>query len=265
MESTYLDALRLIQTQGQNKTDRTGVGTRSYFGIDMRFDISQTFPLLTTKSCHFKSIAYELLWMLNGDTNVGYLQENGVRIWNEWADEQGNLGPVYGKQWRTWQGQDGKTYDQIRQVVDTIRTDPHSRRLIVNAWNVAELDQMALPPCHLLFQFYVCNNQLSCKLTQRSADFFLGVPFNIASYALLTMMMAQASDLKAGEFIHTLGDAHLYSNHVEQADEQLAREPYPLPKMRINPDVTDIFGFVYDDFSLEGYRFHPHIPAAVAV
>ena len=231
----------------------------------MRFDLSKGFPMVTTKKLHLKSIIHELLWFLKGDTNIAYLNANGVSIWDEWADKNGDLGPVYGAQWRSWPAPGGGVIDQIANLQTQIHANPNSRRLIVSAWNPVEVDNMALPPCHCLFQFYVANGRLSCQLYQRSADIFLGVPFNIASYALLTMMMAQASDLKAGEFIHTLGDAHLYSNHVEQADEQLAREPYPLPKMTINPDVTDIFGFVYDDFSLEGYRFHPHIPAAVAV
>ena len=275
----YLDLLRRVRETGAQKGDRTGTGTVSVFGHQMRFDLADGFPMLTTKKLHLRSIIHELLWFLQGDTNIKYLNDNGVTIWDEWADpETGDLGPVYGAQWRKWQGADGSTHDQLAGVIEQIRTKPNSRRLIVSAWNPAELPdesispqdnvregRMALAPCHCLFQFYVADGRLSCQLYQRSADIFLGVPFNIASYALLTMMMAQASDLKAGEFIHTLGDAHLYSNHVEQADEQLAREPYPLPKMRINPDVTDIFGFVYDDFSLEGYRFHPHIPAAVAV
>jgi thymidylate synthase len=265
MESTYLDALRMIQTHGQSKTDRTGVGTISYFGIDMRFDISQSFPLLTTKSCHFKSIAHELLWMLNGDTNVRYLQDNGVRIWNEWANAEGDLGPVYGKQWRTWQGQDGKIYDQISQVIETIRQDPHSRRLIVNAWNVAEIEKMALPPCHLLFQFYVCNNQLSCKLTQRSADFFLGVPFNIASYALLTYMIADQCNLHPPPLVWSGGDCHIYHNHMAQVNTQLTREPREFPTLTIAQRGQDLFHYEYSDFTLHNYNPHPKIPASVAV
>ena len=261
----YLDLLFRVRQDGVWKDDRTCTGTYSVFGHQMRFDLSEGFPMVTTKKLHLKSIIHELLWFLRGDTNIAYLNANGVSIWDEWADENGDLGPVYGAQWRSWPAPGGGTIDQIATLLTQIHANPNSRRLIVSAWNPAEVDNMALPPCHCLFQFYVANGRLSCQLYQRSADIFLGVPFNIASYALLTMMMAQASDLKAGEFIHTLGDAHLYSNHVEQADEQLAREPYPLPKMTINPDVKDIFGFVYDDFSLEGYRFHPHIPAAVAV
>ena len=261
----YLDLLLRVRQDGVWKDDRTGTGTYSVFGHQMRFDLSEGFPMVTTKKLHLKSIIHELLWFLKGDTNIAYLNANGVSIWDEWADKNGDLGPVYGAQWRSWPAPGGGIIDQIANLQTQIHANPNSRRLIVSAWNPAEVDNMALPPCHCLFQFYVANGRLSCQLYQRSADIFLGVPFNIASYALLTMMMAQAGDLKAGEFIHTLGDAHLYSNHVEQADEQLAREPYPLPKMRINPDVTDIFGFVYDDFSLEGYRFHPHIPAAVAV
>ena len=261
----YLDLMRHARDNGTERTDRTGTGTLSVFGHQMRFDLADGFPMVTTKKLHLKSIIYELLWFLRGDTNIAYLKENGVSIWDEWADENGDLGPVYGAQWRSWPAPDGGTIDQISNVFGRIKANPESRRLIVSAWNPAEVDNMALPPCHCLFQFYVANGRLSCQLYQRSADIFLGVPFNIASYALLTMMMAQAGDLKVGEFIHTLGDAHLYSNHVEQADEQLNRVPYPLPTMTINPDVTDVFGFVYEDFSLEGYRFHPHIPAAVAV
>ncbi len=267
----YLNLLRHILDKGSLKTDRTGTGTKSVFGYQMRFDLSEGFPMVTTKKLHLKSIIHELLWFLKGDTNIGYLKENGVGIWDEWADAEGNLGPVYGHQWRSWQGADGAVYDQIRQVVDEIRRNPDSRRLIVSAWNVADLPKMALSPCHALFQFYVTPAQdgkrarLSCQLYQRSADVFLGVPFNIASYALLTMMVAQVCDLDAGEFIHTLGDAHLYSNHLEKAEEQLKRTPYPLPTMKINPDVHDIFGFRYEDFSLENYQAHPHIKAAVAV
>ena len=261
----YLDLLRHVREHGTEKSDRTGTGTLSCFGYQMRFDLAEGFPLLTTKRLHLKSILYELLWFLKGDTNVAYLNEHGVSIWDEWADETGDLGPVYGAQWRSWQGADGRTVDQMAWLVEEIRRNPDSRRLIVNAWNVAEIDRMALPPCHCLFQFYVADGRLSCQLYQRSADIFLGVPFNIASYALLTLMMAQVTGLKPGEFVHSLGDAHLYLNHLEQADEQLTRTPYPSPTMRISPRVTDLFGFRYEDFELEGYRFHPHIPAAVAV
>lgn len=261
----YLDLLSRVRNDGVWKDDRTGTGTYSVFGHQMRFDLSDGFPMVTTKKLHLKSIVHELLWFLKGDTNIAYLNANGVSIWDEWADANGDLGPVYGAQWRSWPAPDGGAIDQMANLQEQIRANPNSRRLIVSAWNPAEVDNMALPPCHCLFQFYVADGRLSCQLYQRSADIFLGVPFNIASYALLTMMMAQACGLQAGEFIHTLGDAHLYSNHVEQADQQLARSPYPLPQMTINPDVKDIFGFVYDDFTLEGYRFHPHIPAAVAV
>ena len=261
----YLDLLQRVRADGVWKDDRTGTGTYSVFGHQMRFDLADGFPMVTTKKLHLKSIIYELLWFLRGDTNIAYLKENGVSIWDEWADENGDLGPVYGAQWRSWPTPEGGTIDQIANVFEQIRSKPQSRRLIVSAWNPAEVDNMALPPCHCLFQFYVLEGRLSCQLYQRSADIFLGVPFNIASYALLTQMMAQATGLKPGEFIHTLGDAHLYSNHVEQADEQLARTPYPLPQMKINTDVTAIFGFDYADFEREGYRFHPHIPAAVAV
>ena len=261
----YLDLLRRVRETGVWKEDRTGTGTYSVFGHQMRFDLADGFPLVTTKKIHTKSVIYELLWFLNGDTNIAYLNDHGVSIWDEWADGDGDLGPVYGAQWRSWTGADGTTVDQISELVRQIRTNPDSRRLIVSAWNVPEIGKMALPPCHCLFQFYVADGKLSCQLYQRSADIFLGVPFNIASYALLTLMMAQVTGLQPGEFVHTLGDAHLYSNHVEQADEQLARTPYPLPEMRLNPAVTDIIGFDYDDFTLEGYRFHPHIPAAVAV
>ncbi|PWH16093.1 MAG: thymidylate synthase [Anaerolineae bacterium] len=261
----YLDLLAHILKNGVRKEDRTGVGTLSVFGYQMRFNLDEGFPILTTKKIHLKSVIYELLWFLRGDTNVRYLQEHGVRIWNEWADENGDLGPVYGAQWRAWRGEDGKTIDQIAQVVHEIQHNPHSRRLIVSAWNVAELDKMALPPCHCLFQFYVANGRLSCQLYQRSADVFLGVPFNIASYSLLTMMIAQVTGLRAGEFIHTFGDVHLYLNHIEQAKLQLSREPYPLPKMKINPAVKDIFSFQYEDFELINYQAHPHIPAEVAV
>lgn len=261
----YLDLLAHILNNGVQKQDRTGVGTLSVFGYQMRFDLEDGFPILSTKKIHLKSVIYELLWFLRGDTNVRYLQEHGVRIWNEWADENGDLGPVYGAQWRSWRGADGKTIDQIARVVHEIQHNPNSRRMIVSAWNVAELEKMALPPCHCLFQFYVANGRLSCQLYQRSADVFLGVPFNIASYSLLTMMMAQVSGLRAGEFVHTFGDVHLYLNHVEQAKLQLSREPFPLPQMKINPEVKDIFSFKYEDFELLNYRSHPHIAAEVAV
>jgi len=261
----YLDLMRHVRTSGVWKDDRTGTGTYSVFGYQMRFDLADGFPLVTTKKIHTKSVIHELLWFLQGDTNIAYLNENGVSIWNEWADANGDLGPVYGAQWRSWDAGAGTTVDQISNVVDQIRKNPNSRRLIVSAWNVPQIETMALPPCHCLFQFYVAEGKLSCQLYQRSADIFLGVPFNIASYALLTLMMAQATGLQPGEFIHTLGDAHLYSNHIEQTDAQLAREPYPLPTITLNLDVTDLFGFSYDDFTLDGYRFHPHIPAAVAV
>jgi len=261
----YLDLLEHVLDQGTTKSDRTGTGTRSVFGYQMRFDLSEKFPLLTTKKLHLKSIIHELLWFLKGDSNVSYLQENGVRIWNEWADEQGELGPVYGVQWRAWRGADGQVYDQISQVIEQIRVNPDSRRHIVSAWNVAEIDRMALPPCHLMFQFYVADGKLSCQLYQRSADIFLGVPFNIASYALLTMMVAQVTGLKPGDFVHTLGDAHLYNNHLEQARLQTTRQPYPLPEMKINPEVDNIFDFRYEDFELVGYTAHPHIKAAISV
>jgi thymidylate synthase len=261
----YHDLLRHVLESGVEKGDRTGTGTRSVFGYQMRMDLAEGFPMLTTKKLHLKSIVYELLWFLAGDTNIRYLNEHGVSIWDEWADERGELGPVYGQQWRSWPAADGGTIDQIANLVRMIKSNPDSRRLIVTAWNPADVDKMALPPCHCLFQFYVANGRLSCQLYQRSADIFLGVPFNIASYALLTMMMAQVTGLEPGEFIHTFGDAHLYSNHIEQAREQLARMPYPLPTMQINPAVTDIFSFDYADFTLENYRFHPHIPAKVAV
>ena len=261
----YLDLMRHVREHGVKKEDRTGTGTLSVFGYQMRFDLQQGFPLVTTKKCHLRSIIHELLWFLKGDTNIAYLKESGVSIWDEWADEQGNLGPVYGSQWRSWQAADGHTIDQISEVVEQIKTNPDSRRLIVSAWNVGEIDNMALPPCHAFFQFYVANGRLSCQLYQRSADIFLGVPFNIASYALLTMMMAQVTGLQPGDFVHTLGDAHLYSNHLEQADLQLSRKPLPLPTMRMNPAVTNIFEFVFDDFHLENYEFHPHIKAPVAV
>lgn len=261
----YLDLIDRVLTEGVDKGDRTGTGTRSVFGHQMRFNLEDGFPLLTTKKLHLKSIIYELLWFLKGDTNAGYLQEHGVRIWNEWADANGDLGPIYGKQWRSWPDYDGGTIDQISEVINTIKNNPNSRRIIVNAWNVAQIDEMALPPCHCFFQFYVAGGRLSLQLYQRSADIFLGVPFNIASYALLLMMVAQVTGLRAGDFVHTLGDAHIYSNHFEQARLQLSREPRPLPKMVINPDVKDIFDFKYEDFSLEGYDPHPHIKATVAV
>jgi thymidylate synthase len=261
----YLDLMTHVLEHGTRKQDRTGTGTFSVFGHQMRFDLSEGFPLLTTKKLHFKSIIHELLWFLRGETNVKYLQERGVNIWNEWADANGELGPVYGAQWRSWKTTDGRSIDQISQVIDQIKTSPDSRRLIVSAWNVGELSKMALPPCHLLFQFYVAEGKLSCQLYQRSADVFLGLPFNIASYALLTMMMAQVCDLEPGEFVLTLGDAHLYSNHLEQARLQLTREPLRLPQMRINPDVRSIFDFDFKDFELVGYEAHPHIKAEVAV
>lgn len=261
----YQDLLDRILREGTVKGDRTGTGTRSVFGHQMRFDLEEGFPLLTTKKLHLKSIIYELLWFLRGDTNVHYLQENGVRIWNEWAREDGSLGPVYGAQWRSWPDYDGGTIDQISQAVNDIKNNPDSRRIIVSAWNVAQLPEMALAPCHAFFQFYVADGRLSLQLYQRSADSFLGVPFNIASYALLTMMMAQVCGLRPGDFVHTLGDAHLYLNHLDQARLQLTREPRPLPRMVINPAVRDIFDFKYEDFTLEGYDPHPHIKATVAV
>ena len=261
----YLDLLQRIVNEGTRKEDRTGTGTLSVFGHQMRFNLEEGFPLLTTKKLHLKSIIHELLWFLKGDTNVRYLQENGVRIWNEWADENGELGPVYGHQWRSWPNYNGGHVDQIQDIVNALKNNPDSRRMIVSAWNVAEVDQMALPPCHCLFQFYVANSKLSLQLYQRSADTFLGVPFNIASYALLTMMMAQVSGLKLGDFIHTTGDTHLYLNHLEQAKEQLKRTPRTLPRMVINPNVTSIFDFKYDDFTLEGYDPLPHIKAEVSV
>jgi thymidylate synthase len=261
----YLDLLRDVLENGVAKDDRTGTGTRSVFGRQVRFDLAQGFPLVTTKRLHLKSIVHELLWFLRGDTNIAYLRQHGVTIWDEWADAGGELGPVYGRQWRAWPTPDGGHIDQIRRVIDEIRRNPHSRRLLVSAWNVADLDAMALQPCHALFQFYVADGRLSCQLYQRSADIFLGVPFNIASYALLTHMVAQVTGLRAGEFVHTFGDLHLYSNHVEQAREQLAREPYPLPRLRLNPDVKDIDGFRYGDIAVEDYRCHPAIKAPVAV
>ena len=261
----YLDLMRHVMAHGTKKEDRTGTGTVSVFGYQMRFDLNAGFPVVTTKKLHLKSIIHELLWFLKGDTNIRYLKEHGVSIWDEWADADGNLGPVYGYQWRNWPTPDGRHIDQIAQVIQQLKTNPDSRRMIVSAWNVADVDTMALPPCHAFFQFYVADGKLSCQLYQRSADIFLGVPFNIASYALLTMMVAQVTGLQAGEFIHTLGDAHLYLNHLEQAQLQLAREPHPLPHMRINPAVTDLFDFTYDDFELVGYEHHPHIKAPVAV
>jgi thymidylate synthase len=261
----YLDLLQRVLDEGVDRPDRTGTGTRSVFGDQMRFDLSRGFPLLTTKKLHLRSIIYELLWFLNGDTNVGYLNEHGVRIWDEWADGEGDLGPIYGHQWRSWPAPDGRHVDQISNVLRDIRENPTSRRLIVSAWNVADIDRMALPPCHCLFQFYVANGRLSCQLYQRSADLFLGVPFNIASYALLTMMVAQASDLEPGEFVHSLGDIHLYANHFEQAGEQLGRTPRALPTMRLNPEVTSLFDFEFDDFELSDYDPHPHIKAPIAV
>ena len=261
----YLDLLNKVLSEGALKEDRTGTGTISIFGHQMRFNLEEGFPLLTTKKLHLKSIIYELLWFLQGDTNVKYLQEHGVRIWNEWADENGELGPVYGHQWRSWPDYNGGTIDQIANVVETIKKNPDSRRLIVSAWNVAEVEKMALPPCHTLFQFYVSNGRLSLQLYQRSADIFLGVPFNIASYALLLMMVAQATGLKAGDFVHTLGDAHIYRNHLDQVKLQLEREPRALPTMKINPEKKDLFSFEYEDFTLEGYNPHPHIAGQVAV
>ncbi len=261
----YHELMERILKDGLEKRDRTGTGTLSIFGHQMRFDLSAGFPLVTTKKLHLKSIVYELLWFLKGDTNVRYLQEHGVRIWDEWADENGDLGPVYGHQWRSWPAPGGGTIDQIAQLIADIRRNPDSRRLIVTAWNPADVPKMALPPCHCLFQFYVGDGRLSCQLYQRSADVFLGVPFNIASYALLTLMVAQVTGLKPGEFVHSFGDAHLYLNHLDQAREQLARRPFPLPAMRLNPNVQDIFGFAYSDFTLENYQAHPHIKAQVAV
>jgi thymidylate synthase len=261
----YLDLLQQILERGTLKSDRTGTGTRSLFGHQLRFDLSEGFPLVTTKKVHLRSIIHELLWFLKGETNIRYLKENGVSIWDEWADERGELGPVYGKQWRSWEGADGKITDQVVELIDQIKKNPDSRRLIISAWNVADLPKMALMPCHTIFQFYVAEGRLSCQLYQRSADVFLGVPFNIASYALLTMMVAQVCGLQAGDFVHTFGDVHLYNNHVEQAQLQLSRKPYPLPVMKINPEVKDIFGFRYEDFTLENYQCHPAIKAPVAV
>lgn len=261
----YLELLDHVLQQGTAKSDRTGTGTISVFGYQMRFDLNEGFPLLTTKKLHLRSIIHELLWFLQGDTNIKYLKDNNVSIWDEWANENGDLGPVYGKQWRSWQTSNGQTIDQISQLIQNIKTNPDSRRLIVSAWNIGEIEKMALPPCHVLFQFYVAEGKLSCQLYQRSADIFLGVPFNIASYALLTMMVAQVCQLKPGDFVHTFGDAHLYNNHLDQARLQLTREPRHLPVMNINPDVKDIFGFHFDDFELQGYDPHPHIKAAVSV
>jgi len=261
----YLDLMRHVLEHGTQKNDRTGTGTLSVFGWQMRYDLAAGFPLVTTKKCHLRSILHELLWFLQGDTNIKYLKENGVSIWDEWADENGNLGPVYGHQWRSWPKPDGGTIDQISEVVKTLKTNPDSRRIIVSAWNVADLDKMALAPCHAFFQFYVADGKLSCQLYQRSADIFLGVPFNIASYALLTLMMAQVTGLKPGDFVHTLGDAHLYLNHLDQTREQLSREPRPLPTMTLNPSVRDIFAFRFEDFTLSGYDPHPAIKAPVAV
>ena len=261
----YLDLLNHVLEHGDKKEDRTGTGTISVFGYQMRFDLSEKFPLLTTKKVHLKSVIHELLWFLKGSTNIRYLKEHEVSIWDEWADENGNLGPVYGSQWRSWQTTDGRTIDQISNLINTIKNNPDSRRLIVSAWNVGEIDQMKLPPCHCFFQFYVANNKLSCQLYQRSADIFLGVPFNIASYALLTLMIAQVTDLTPGEFVHTLGDAHIYSNHIEQVHQQLSRDVKDLPIMRINPHVKDIFSFKYEDFEILNYDPHPLIKAPVAV
>ena len=261
----YLDLLRHIRANGVMKDDRTGTGTQSVFGYQMRFDLSEGFPLLTTKKVHLKSIIYELLWFIAGDTNIKYLQDHGVTIWDEWADENGDLGPVYGHQWRSWPAPDGRVIDQLSMVIDTIKRNPDSRRMLVTAWNPAEVDKMALPPCHCLFQFYVADGKLSCQLYQRSADVFLGVPFNIASYALLTMMIAQVCGLEPGEFVHTTGDTHIYRNHFEQVATQLSREPRPLPRMRLNPDVKSLFDFKYEDFTLEGYDPWPAIKAPVAV
>ena len=261
----YLDLMRHVRDQGVDKSDRTGTGTRSVFGYQMRFDLNAGFPLVTTKKCHLKSIIHELLWFLQGDTNIKYLQDNGVRIWDEWADENGDLGPVYGYQWRNWPAPNGESIDQISKLIEMIKSNPDSRRLIVSAWNPALVDDMALPPCHALFQFYVADGKLSCQLYQRSADIFLGVPFNIASYALLTMMVAQVCDLQLGDFIWSGGDCHLYSNHMQQVEEQLSREPLPLPTMRINPQVKSIFDFTFADFELCDYQAHPHIKAQVAV
>ena len=261
----YLDLMRHVRDHGLRRTDRTGTGTISLFGYQMRFDLSEGFPVVTTKKLHLRSIIHELLWFLKGDTNIAYLKENGVRIWDEWADENGDLGPVYGSQWRSWPGPDGEKIDQISNVIEMIRKTPDSRRLMVSAWNPAEVDNMALPPCHSLFQFYVSDGKLSCQLYQRSADILLGVPFNIASYALLTQMIAQVCDLQPGDFVHTFGDAHLYMNHLEQVDLQLSREPYPLPTMTLNPEVRSVFDFTFDDITLNDYQSHPAIKAPIAV
>ena len=262
---TYLDLMRHILHEGSDKGDRTGTGTKSVFGYQMRFDLADGFPMVTTKKLHLPSIVHELLWFLKGETNVGYLQDNGVRIWNEWADENGDLGPVYGKQWRKWEAKDGRVIDQVKEAIQTIKTNPNSRRIIVSAWNVGELDDMALMPCHAVFQFHVADGRLNCQLYQRSADVFLGVPFNIASYALLTHMMAQVCDLQPGVFVHTLGDAHLYNNHLEQARLQITREPLPLPTLRLNEAITDIDKFTYEDIEVVGYQHHPHIKAPISV
>ena len=261
----YLDLMQHVLDQGAQKHDRTGTGTISVFGYQMRFNLQEGFPMVTTKKLHLKSIIHELIWFLSGDTNIKYLKDNGVKIWDEWADADGNLGPVYGSQWRSWPTPDGRKIDQISQIINTIKNNPDSRRIIVSAWNVADIENMALPPCHAFFQFYVADGKLSCQLYQRSADIFLGVPFNIASYALLTMMVAQVCGLQYGDFIHTLGDAHLYNNHIEQARLQLSREPKKLPLMKINPEVKDLLDFKFEDFTLEGYEPHPHIKGAVAV
>ncbi len=261
----YLDLLQRVLDEGVKKDDRTGTGTKSVFGHQMRFDLSKGFPVMTTKKLHLRSIFHELLWFLNGDTNIKYLKDNKVRIWDEWADENGDLGPIYGYQWRKWESSDGEIIDQIKNVVESLKSNPDSRRHIVNAWNVGDLDKMALPPCHILFQFYVADGKLSCQLYQRSADIFLGVPFNIASYALLTLMMAQVTGYEPGDFVHTLGDAHIYLNHIDQVKLQLTREPYALPKMKLNPDVKNIDEFKYEDFTLEGYEAHPHIKGAISV
>ncbi len=266
----YLDLLRRVMDEGVDRMDRTGTGTRGVFGHQMRFDLADGFPMVTTKKLHLKSIIHELIWFLAGDTNIAYLQKNGVRIWDEWADEDGDLGPVYGKQWRRWESADGRVIDQITNLVEAIRSNPYSRRHIVSAWNVSDVDDMALPPCHCLFQFFVApdengQDRLSCQLYQRSADIFLGVPFNIASYALLTEMVAQVTGLKAGEFVHSFGDAHIYHNHFEQVKKQLGRIPKPLPRLRLNPDITSVFDFTYDDIKIEGYQAHPHIAGKVAV
>ncbi|HET6445325.1 MAG TPA: thymidylate synthase [candidate division Zixibacteria bacterium] len=261
----YLELMRFVRDEGVTRQDRTGVGTRSVFGYQMRFDLSEGFPAVTTKRLHLRSIIHELLWFLRGDTNIAYLNQHGVSIWDEWADENGDLGPVYGYQWRSWPTPNGESIDQITSVLDLINSSPSSRRLVVSAWNPAEIDEMALPPCHCIFQFYIAESKLSCQLYQRSADIFLGVPFNIASYALLTMMIAQVSGLKPGDFVHTFGDAHLYLNHLDQVELQLSRQPYALPRMKLNQDIDSLFDFHYDDFELLDYRYHPHISAPIAV